>query len=323
MYTEEERKKGKMEEISSTLEYVVKHDTGHRREFIEETIETSGFQDIIKEFKKDRLAMFSIGLFFLLLVSAFIGAALLDKDQVMRVDIMNRFSPPGRGHLLGTDEGGRDVFAQLVIGARNSIVIGMSVTALTGIIGIGLGVISGYYGGIIDNILMKIVDFAMVLPSIIMILVLQTIVSNNDMVMVILIISAFSWMGKARIFRNRTLSESGRDYVAASKTMGTGDFTIMFRGVMPNLSSLIIVNSIFTIAGIIGIETGLSFLGFGLPTNTPSLGTLIGYATSPTVIMNRTWVWIPASLLVLLLIFSINYIGQTFQRATGSKQRLG
>ncbi|APZ50246.1 peptide ABC transporter permease [Jeotgalibaca sp. PTS2502] len=277
-----------------------------------------------REFKKDKLAMFSLGLLITLLVVIFIGSYFFfDQSEVMKVHILSRYKAPGVEYVLGADEGGRDVLGQLFIGARNSIIIGFSVTIITGIIGIGLGIISGYYGGIVDNIIMRIVDFIMVLPINMIIIVFVSVVADYNIFTFVAIMSAFSWVGKARIFRSRTLSEANRDYVNASKTLGTSDIKIMFREVMPNLSSLIIVNSTLNFAGNIGIETGLSFLGFGLPPTVPSLGTLIGFATSPDVIENKTWVWLPASLLILVLMLSINYVGQALQRAADSKQRLG
>lgn len=312
MQTEEDKKAGMIEEIdlnpdqASDSEAVV------------------GFQVIAREFMKDKLAMFSLGLLITLLLTIFIGATFIfDQKEVMTVHILNRYEAPGAEYFLGADEGGRDILGQLFIGARNSIEIGFSVTILTGIVGIGIGIISGYFGGIIDNILMRIVDFIMVLPTNMIIIVFVSIVPEYNKWTFVLIMSAFSWVGKARIFRSRTLSEAERDYVNASKTLGTSDIKIMFREVMPNLSSLIIVNSTLNFAGNIGIETGLSFLGFGLPPTTPSLGTLIGYAASPDVIENKTWVWLPASLLILVLMLSINYVGQALQRAADSKQRLG
>ena len=316
MLPEEEKKQASAEDVNAHLDTLV--------ESVEEQGAVVGFAVIAREFKKDKLAMFSLGLLITLLLVIFIGSfAFFDQDQVMRVHILNRYEAPGVEYLLGADEGGRDVFGQLFIGARNSIIIGFSVTIITGIIGIGLGIISGYYGGIIDNILMRIVDFIMVLPTNMIIIVFVSMVSKYNIVTFVLIMSAFSWVGKARIFRSRTLSEAERDYVNASKTLGTSDFKIMFREVMPNLSSLIIVNSTLNFAGNIGIETGLSFLGFGLPPSVPSLGTLIGFATSPDVIENKTWVWLPASMLILVLMLSINYVGQALQRAADSKQRLG
>src|SRR5690606_29106195 len=127
----------------------------------------------------------------------------------------------------------------------------------------------------------------------------------------------------ARLVRSKALSEGRRDYISASKTMGTSSFKIMFREIMPNLSSLIIVDLTLNFAANIGIETGLSYLGFGLPSNTPSLGTLVSYATSPDILENKTWVWLPASLLILVLMLCINYVGQALKRAADSKQRLG
>ena len=326
MHSEDQKKSGKMEEIATEIEQL--DHTDSNLDTLPETTDNSGavigFQVIAREFIKDKLAMFSLGLLIVLLIVIFVGSYIgFDQSEVMRVQILKRYAAPGAEYLLGADEGGRDVFGQLFIGARNSIIIGFSVTILTGIIGIGLGIISGYYGGIIDNILMRIVDFIMVLPINMIIIVFVSIVPTYNMFTFVLIMSAFSWVGKARIFRSRTLSESERDYVNASKTLGTSDLKIMFREVMPNLSSLIIVNSTLNFAGNIGIETGLSFLGFGLPPSTPSLGTLIGFATSPDVIENKTWVWLPASILILVLMLSINYVGQALQRAADSKQRLG
>ena len=326
MNTEEEKKVGKMEEVATEIE-----ESDHTDSSLDilpdsenEAGTVVGFQVIAREFKKDKLAMFSLGLLILMLLIIFIGSIVFfDQGEVMKVHILNRYKAPGTEYFLGADEGGRDVLGQLFIGARNSIIIGFSVTILTGIIGIGLGIISGYYGGIIDNIIMRVVDFIMVLPINMIIIVFVSVVSTYNMFTFVLIMSAFSWVGKARIFRSRALSESERDYVNASKTLGTSDLKIMFREVMPNLSSLIIVNSTLNFAGNIGIETGLSFLGFGLPPTTPSLGTLIGFAASPDVIENKTWVWLPASLLILVLMLSINYVGQALQRAADSKQRLG
>ncbi|MFV8816013.1 ABC transporter permease, partial [Aerococcus urinaeequi] len=139
----------------------------------------------------------------------------------------------------------------------------------------------------------------------------------------ILIMSAFYWVGQARLIRSKALSESRRDYISASRTMGTPTYKILFREILPNLSSLIIVNVTLNFAANIGIETGLSYLGFGLPTSTPSLGTLVSYAQSPDILENKTWVWLPASLLILVLMLCINYVGQALKRSADAKQRLG
>lgn len=123
--------------------------------------------------------------------------------------------------------------------------------------------------------------------------------------------------------RSKALSESKRDYVNASKTLGTNDFVIIFKEVMPNLSSILIVELTLNFAGNVGIETGLSYLGFGLPSSTPSLGTLVSFANNPLVLSTYWWVWLPASLLILLLMLGINYVGQAIRRSADAKQRLG
>ncbi|MFR4287075.1 MAG: ABC transporter permease [Enterococcus italicus] len=288
-----------------------------------------GMRMIAREFSKDKLAIFSLALLIIVLLIAIIGGFVLNQDTVTKVSIFDKYAVPGstsmdgRYYLLGADEGGRDVFGLLVIGARNSILIGFAITIITSIIGVAVGIISGYYGGIVDTILMRIVDFVMILPIMLIIIVLVTIVPKYSAWSLVWIMSAFYWVGKARLFRAKTLSESRRDYVSASKTLGTSDFKIMFREVMPNLSSLIITNLTMNFAANIGIETSLTFLGFGLPMNTPSLGTLIAYATNAEVLTSKLWVWLPASLLILVLMLSINYVGQAFKRSADARQRLG
>ena len=294
---------------------------------VQESIPPMGIRMIAREFKKDKIAIFSLGLLVVLLLVIFIGAMLTDQDKVMYVSIFDKYAAPGtvstqgQKFILGADEGGRDVLGQLIIGARNSVTIGFAIT--TSIIGVGLGIISGYYGGIIDNILMRIVDFIMILPIMLIIIVFVSIISRYNVWSFIFIMSAFYWVAKARLFRSKTLSEARRDYVSASKTMGTNDFKIMFREIMPNLSSLIITNLTMNFAANIGIETTLTFLGFGLPANVPSLGTLIGYASNGEVLVNRQWIWLPASILILVLMLSINYVGQAFKRSADARQRLG
>ncbi|QQK09085.1 ABC transporter permease [Miniphocaeibacter halophilus] len=284
----------------------------------------TGFKVIVKEFKKDKLAMGSLIVLAVLWLAIFIGAAVLDQDEIMYVDILSSYARPGEnGFLLGADYGGRSILGQLIIGGRNSILIGVSVTILTTIIGIVVGLIAGFYGGKIDNAIMRIIDFIQVLPTMMIIIVIVTIIPKYNMLTFTMIMVVFYWVGNARLVRSKALTEARRDYVSASKTMGTKSWKIMLGGILPNISSIIIVDATLSLAANIGIETGLSFLGFGLPPATPSLGTLIGYARSPEVIADRLYIWLPASLLILVMMLCINYIGQALRRASDAKQRLG
>jgi len=289
-----------------------------------ESTPPTGIQVVIREFRKDRLALISFIGMNLLIISILIAAMLMDQEEILKIQLLERYTEPGvNGYILGADEAGRDMLGQLIIGAKNSILIAIAITLIANTIGVVLGIIMGYYGGFIDNLFMRIIDFLMTLPTLMIIIVLVTIIPKYGVAELILILSAFQWIGTARLVRSKALSEGRRDYVSASKTMGTSDFAIMFKGILPNLSSLLIVELTLNFAGNVGIETGLSFLGFGLPPSTPSLGTLVSYATNPIVLSSKWWVWLPASILILILMLGINYVGQALRRAADAKQRMG
>ncbi len=283
----------------------------------------SGWKIVIREIIKDKLAF--VSLIFLILVILFVyGVALfLDQAEIVTVDLFAIHEPPSSEYWLGTDYGGRDIFGQLIIGTRNSLSVGILVTLLSGIIGITVGVISGYFGGTVDNIFMRIVDFFMILPFLMIVIVFVAIVPKYGILSFSLIMTAFLWMGIARLIRSKALQEQELDYVHASKTLGSSNFQIVFSQVLPNLSSLIIVTMTLNLAANIGLESGLSFLGFGFPESTPSLGTLVSYARNPQTLEHRWWIWLPASLLILVLMLSINNVGQALKRATDARQRRG
>lgn len=283
----------------------------------------TGFKVIWREIARDKLAL--VSLIFLLLVAAFVyGISIfLDKDQIVTVDLFAIFKPPSSEFWLGTDYGGRDVFGQLIIGARNSLSIGILVTVMSGFIGIVIGVVAGYFGGMVDNILMRIVDFFMVLPFLMVVIVFVAIIPKYSVLSFSLIMTVFLWMGITRLIRSRALQEAELDYIQASKTLGSSHFKIIFTQLIPNLSSLIVVTLTLNLAANIGIESGLSFLGFGFPETTPSLGTLLGYARNPQVLEHRWWVWLPAALLILLLMLAVRNVGEALKRATDARQRRG
>ncbi|KYD29012.1 MULTISPECIES: ABC transporter permease [Geobacillus] len=283
----------------------------------------SAFSIMWREVVRDRLALGSLIILGILLAIVYGVSLFLDQEEIVKVDFLSIYSPPSAEHWLGTDYGGRDVFGQLIIGARNSFTIGLAITLITGLIGLTIGLIAGYFGGWIDNVIMRVIDFILVLPFLMLVIVFVAIVPKYNVLTFILIMSAFLWTGKARLIRAKTLAERELDYVSASKTLGTPDWKIIIFQILPNLSSIIIVNLTLNLAGNIGIESGLTYLGFGLPESTPSLGTLVSYATNPDVLQNKWWVWLPASLLILVMMLCINFIGQALKRAADARQRLG
>lgn len=283
----------------------------------------TGLRVLWREIVRDKLALVSLIIFTLITAFVFGISLVLEQDEIVKVDLFEIHKPPSEEFWLGTDYGGRDVFGQLIIGTRNSLAIGFLVTIMTGIIGIVVGVCSGYFGGHVDNVLMRIVDFFMILPFLMLIIVFVALVPNYTIVSFSLIMTAFLWMGKARLIRSKALAERELDYVQASKTLGTSHFKIIFSHVLPNLSSIIIVTMTLNLAGNIGIESGLSFLGFGFPESTPSLGTLMSYATNPQTLEYRWWIWVPAAVLILLLMLCVRNVGEALKRATDARQRRG
>ncbi len=274
-----------------------------------------------REFKKDQVAQFALILLALITITIFIGALFVPRASFTDVNIMDQYlAPMTDGHIFGTDNGGKDIFALLLVAARNSLTIAFFVTVLILALGTIGGLVTGYFGGKFDLIFMRFIDFMTILPVMMIIIVLVTVVPNYNMWTLIVIMTLLGWFNTVRLIRARTLVETNRDYVRASKTSGTSNIKIIFREIFPNLSSLIIVEATLMFAGNIGLETSLSFLGFGLPASTPSLGTLINYATDPETMTARPWVWVPAAVVILLYTLLIMLIGQALRRVADQRQ---
>lgn len=283
----------------------------------------SGFQILWRELVRDKLAFVSLIFFLLVTITVFGISFVLDQDEIVKVDLFALHEPPSEEFILGTDYGGRDIFGQLIIGTRNSLSIGFLVTIFSGIIGVAFGVVAGYFGGHIDNAMMRVLDFFLILPFIMIIIVFVSLVPTYSIWTFSFIMTMFSWMGIARLIRSKALQEKELDYAQASKTLGTPNYKIIFMQVLPNITSLIIVTMTLNLAANIGLESGLSFLGFGFPEDTPSLGTLLSYARNPQTLEFRWWIWVPAALMILLLMLAVRNVGEAFRRAADSRQRRG
>lgn len=282
----------------------------------------SGFKVVVREVMRDKKALTAFIIICLILIFCFGGSLFLNKNQITEINIAEAYYGWGEGgHIFGTDDGGRDIFKLLIMGGRNSILIGLSVTAIDECFGLFVGLVAGYFGGNVDAVIMRIVDFVQILPQFPVIIVLTTVIPHYNAGTLVLLLAMFYWTTTARYFRSFVLSQRGRDYVLASKTSGSSDWKIMFREVLPNITSMIIIDVVLTVAGNIGIETTLSFIGYGLPVTTPSLGTLIGFANDPVNVVNRPWLWLPATILLLVISLSINYVGTALQRAGDARQR--
>jgi len=277
---------------------------------------------IWSEITRDKLAFFCLILFVGIVLTSYIWSAQFSADDIERMHLMRRNQPPSPAFPLGTDVVGRDMVVQLVVGARNSFTIAFIVTFASSAMGIAVGLFAGFYGGNFDVVVMRTIDFLIIVPTFMVTVVLITLLPSSPW-MLGFILTVFGWLGIARAIRMMALRQSAMDYVQASKTLGTPNIKIIFHGVLPNITSFVVVSLTLSVANNIGIETGLTFLGFGMPFTTPSLGTLIAQAADPSTMRNRPWQWLPAALLILVITLCINYVGQALNRAADVRRRRG
>jgi peptide/nickel transport system permease protein len=218
-------------------------------------------------------------------------------------------------HWLGVEPGsGRDIFARIVYGARASLLIALSATLLTTVLGVGFGLIAGYFGGRTDMVISRVMEFLMAFPSLIfMIAVLSALPADNRQVLLVVVISVFGWPYLARIVRAQTMSLKEREFVEAARASGASRPRIVFTEILPNLRSTILVMVTMAIPGYIGTEAGLSFLGVGLVPPSPSWGQMIAssvgwYSVVPTYFL------VPGAFLALLVL-SFMVLGDRVRKA--------
>ncbi|MFS0824166.1 oligopeptide ABC transporter permease [Bacillus sp. 1P02SD] len=273
-----------------------------------------------RKFMKNKLAMISL-VFLICIVLVAIFGPIFNKQDIVRVDFMNMRKEPSGVNWLGTDTNGRDVFARMLHGARTSLMIGFSCTIFITLIGTIVGSVAGYNGGKIDQMLMRFTDFVLVFPFMIFVIVLNSILTGKvtGAWTLIIVMSLLSWGGVARIVRSKVLAEKENEYILAAKSIGTRPSKIIIKHLLPNVSSTIIVQATLILAVMIVAESGLSFLGFGVPTNTPSWGNMLAEARDADVLRNITWMWVPPAIAITLTILSINFIGEGLKDALNPK----
>lgn len=286
---------------------------------------------IKREIKQDKIALVSLVFMILLVVIIILFSFIFNPSDVFQID--HDFTldgwegwnqPPSRHHLLGTDERGRDVLLLLIFAARNALMIVTLTTLISSIIGIIYGLISGYIGGFIDNVMMRIAECIAIFPNLVIILIV-ILIRGYSVTSFIIVTALLSWTSIAKVVRTRLVQEKELDYIQASRTLGTSHFKIIIHQLLPNLSSVVIAGIALNAVSITGIEAGLSFLLTSFLDDTiqfvnPSLGTLVSAAMHMIVLRFRQWIWMPPLVLIGLIMFSINNIGEMLSRASDSRQ---
>ena len=219
---------------------------------------------------------------------------------------------PSRAHILGVNSYGQDIFSQLVFGARPTMLVGILAGFLASLIGMSVGLVSGYKGGMIDEALMRIVDVMLALPTLALIIVISSFLDSMSIRYTVIIIGALNWLWMARTIRSQTLTESKRDYVDAAKSLGMRDSEIMFKEILPNIIPVITANMVMVITVAMLTEATMSFLGIGDPM-TISWGRILAIAFDTGGVFMRAWWWLlPPGLGIATLGYSFMLIGNSF-----------
>lgn len=289
-----------------------------------EKIESIGpWRIALRKFMANKIAVAGLVVFILIVLSVIFVPMILGID-VYDLDLSNANQPPSAAHLLGTDDQGRDCLFRLFYGGRISILVGVIAALITVILGCLVGGIAGYYGGKIDNLLMRFSEIIYSLPFTPMIIAVSAamlwVPQNQKMYTVALLIGALSWPGLARLVRGQILTLREQEFMQACEALGFSDFSKIFRHLLPNVLSLVIVNATLQMAGAILTEAGLSFLGMGVGIPFPSWGNLMNLARDSQVFRSFPWEWIPAGIMCLLTVVSINLIGEGLRDAFDPKE---
>ncbi|MDD3296359.1 MAG: ABC transporter permease [Candidatus Omnitrophica bacterium] len=264
-----------------------------------------------KRFRKNKLALFGAVTVFILCGVALFAPWFAPHDPVS-IDVDHILEPPSAGHPLGTDELGRDVLSRIIWGARISLAVGFVAVGISALIGILLGAISGYYGGWFDTVIMRFVDVMLCIPTFFLILAAIAFLEPNIWI-IMAVIGLTSWMGVARLVRAEFLSLKEREFILAARCVGASNFRIIFRHILPNALSPVLVSVVLGVAGAILVESALSFLGIGIQPPTASWGNIL--ASGKDNIEIAWWLSVFPGVAILVTVLAYNLLGEGIRDA--------
>jgi peptide/nickel transport system permease protein len=263
------------------------------------------------ELSRSGKAMFGIAIVSIIVLSAIFSPYLAPYDPDLQL-LSARLLPPlattdqGTFHLLGTDRLGRDTLSRLIYGARISLIVGVGASLVAGTIGVILGLVSGYFGRWVDDVIMRLCDVQLALPYILLAIAILAIVGSG-LFNIIVVLSVTQWVTYARVVRSGVLAEKEREYVLAAKALGFGSLKIIFRYILPNVFAPVIVIATFSIAQTIIAESALSFLGLGMPASIPTWGRML--AEGRTYIVVAWWLAAIPGLVITITVIGVNLLG--------------
>jgi len=285
-----------------------------------------------RRFRRHKMALFGVVVLILLILYCFGGAFLLSEKYANYNDTALILQPPTGEHPFGTDTIGRDILARTIYGGQISLLIGLTAMLVETVLGVLIGAIAGYYGGIIDSVLMRFTEAMFNVPQLLWLLVMAKFFAgkipnltvlgrtfSGSVVVIILIIGLTSWMYLARIVRSQFLSLKEHEFVLAARAIGTPRWQIIFQHILPNTIAPIVVSATLSIGSAITSEAYISFLGLGVQAPTATWGNILERANN--YIEEAPWLWIFPGLLIVLTVLSINFVGDGLRDALDPRSR--
>jgi peptide/nickel transport system permease protein len=260
-----------------------------------------------------------LGVVAFVILFSFVGPLIYRTDQV-HTSIEQATLPPSPSHLLGTDEVGYDVLGRLMLGGQTSLEVGVAAALIATIFGVLWGAFAGFFGGVIDALMMRVVDALVAIPALFLLIVLGTIVTPSVPVLV-LVIGGIAWLVPARLIRAETLSLRTREFVDAVRVMGGSEARIVVRHILPNAVGTVVVNTTFQVADAILTVAALSFLGLGVPPPAANWGSMLSSGVNYTF-AGYWWLIYPAGIAIVITVVAFNVIGDALRESLDVRLRV-
>ncbi len=280
---------------------------------------SSMFRKNVRKFMRNKLAMIGM-LVMLIILLMCVFAPFFTPYRPDKPDFGARVAAPGGDHLLGTDKLGRDVFARILYGGRYSILIGITGAFGGTILGVILGAVAGYFGKWVDATIVRTSELFQTVPNMILILILGA-VFGRSVGNLLFIFAITGWMTTFRMVRNEFIALKGETYVQVCEAFGMSKTAIMFKQILPNVLSPVIVATTVNIAHFILSEAGLSFIGVGVPSSVPTWGNILNSAKSLDVISNYWWLWVIPGVVITIFVLAVNFFGDGLRDVLDPKQQ--
>lgn len=264
-------------------------------------------------FLRNRLAVGGAIVMLVIILTA-VMAPLVVRHDPLEIDLRATRQAPSASHWLGTDLIGRDVWSRVVHGGRTSLSVGILAVGLYVVIGSFLGSLAGYFGGLLDQLIMRFTDTLMSMPSLLMVIVFVSIVGPS-LASIIIVIGLLGWSQTCRLVRGQILGLREEEFVTAARAVGNSDSRIIFRHILPNIFAPLTVLATFGVANAILLEAALSFLGLGVRPPTPTWGGMLNDAQSPAVLSAMPWLWTPPGIAIAMTVLAVNFIGDGLRDA--------